>query len=318
MSMQPSQPEVAALRPGSAGTAGELVSVIIPAYNMARFLPQAVESVLAQSYGNLEIQIIDDGSKDDTPEVVRQWQSNPRVRVHRQANGGLSHARNQGVALTRGSFVALLDADDIWLPQKLALQMPLFRGRPELGVVYSDYVRMDEEGKPLPNGPTRMHRGSISGPLLIENFVPASTAVVRRGCFERCGGFDVALRTGEDYEMWLRLSAHFQFDFIAEPTMRYRTGGWQMSTDYRGRYETAIRVMQGFLDKNPDAVDGRVVRSAWAHTYTGRGNVTLWRGHDRINALRDYLKALSFRPGYWPAWRAILRSFITSSAPSAG
>jgi glycosyltransferase involved in cell wall biosynthesis len=311
--MAPLQQEVTSPRPGD-----ELVSVIIPSYNMARFLPQAVDSVLAQTYKNIEIQIIDDGSKDNTPDVIRRWDGNPRVRVHRQVNGGLSHARNQGIALTRGDFVALLDADDIWLPQKLALQMPLFRGRPEVGVVYSDYVRMDEEGKPLPNGPTRMHRGRISGPLLIENFVPASTALVRRACFERCGGFDVALRTGEDYEMWLRLSAHFQFEFVPEATMRYRTGGWQMSTDYRGRYETAIRVMQGFLDRNPGTVDRGAVRSAWAHTYTGRGNVTLWRGHDRRRALRDYFKALSFRPGYWPAWRAILRSFITSNAPSAG
>lgn len=294
----------------------ELVSVIIPSYNMARFLPQAVESVLAQTYANLEIQIIDDGSKDDTQEVVRQWAQDPRIRVHRQVNGGLSHARNQGVALTRGDFIALLDADDIWEPQKLARQLPLFRGRPELGVVYSDYSRMDADGKPLPNGPTQMHRGKVSGPLLIENFVPASTTVVRRACFERCGGFDVALRTGEDYEMWLRLSAHFEFDFITEPTMRYRTGGWQMSTDYRGRYQTAIGVMQGFLDRNPGAVDSSVVRSAWAHTYTGRGNVTLWRAHDRRGALRDYLRALSFHPGYWPAWRAILRSFITARAPS--
>ena len=285
---------------------------------MARFLPQAVESVLAQTYQNLEIQIVDDGSKDDTSEVVRQWEGNPRVRVQRQLNGGLSHARNQGIALTRGHFVALLDADDIWLPHKLSLQMALFRGRPEVGVVYSDYVRMDEQGEPLPNGPTHMYRGRVSGPLLIENFVPASTALVRRACFERCGGFDVGLRTGEDYEMWLRLSAQFQFDFVPEATMRYRTGGWQMSTDYRARYETAIRVMQRFLDKNPDTVAGKVVRSAWAHTYTGRGNVTLWRGHDRMSALRDYLKALSFRPGYWPAWRAILRSCITSNAPSAG
>ncbi len=294
----------------------ELVSVIIPSYNMARFLPQAVESVLAQTYSNWEVQIIDDGSKDDTPEVVRRWAGEPRIRVHRQVNGGLSHARNQGIALTRGGYVALLDADDIWESNKLALQMPLFRGKPQVGVVYSDYSRMDAEGRPLPNGPTKMHRGRISGALLIENFVPASTAVVRRECFERCGGFDVALRTGEDYEMWLRLSAHFEFDFIPESTMRYRTGGWQMSTDYRGRYETAIGVMQRFLDRNPGAVDRAVVRSAWAHTYTGRGNVTLWRARDRAGALRDYLRALSFQPGYWPAWRAILRSLITARAPS--
>jgi glycosyltransferase involved in cell wall biosynthesis len=293
----------------------DLVSVIVPSYNMAHFLPQAVQSALAQTYQSVEVQIIDDGSTDNTPDVVRQWEADPRVRVHRQANGGLSHARNQGIALTRGAFIALLDADDIWVPEKLALQMALFRDRPEVGVVYSGYQRIDGEGQPLPTEPTRMHRGRVSGALLIENFVPASSAVVRRECFERCGDFDVSLRTGEDYDMWLRLSAHYLFDFVAERTIRYRIWGGQMSKDYRARYETGIRTMQRFLDRNPDTVDRAVVRSAWAHTYTGRGDVTLWRAHDRLNALRDYLLALSFSPGYWPAWRAILRSFITTRAP---
>jgi glycosyltransferase involved in cell wall biosynthesis len=297
-------------------SAGDLVSVIIPTYNMAHYLPQAVQSALGQSYANVEVQIVDDGSTDDTPHIVRQWDGHSRVRVHRQTNGGLSHARNQGVALSRGRFIALLDADDIWMPEKLSWQMPLFQGRPEVGVVYSDFERMDGEGHPLPKGPTHMHRGWVSGRLLIENFVPASSAVVRRECFERHGGFDVALRTGEDYEMWLRLSAHYQFDFVSGPTIRYRIWGGQMSKDYRARYATGMRTMQNFLAKNPGAVERGVVRSAWAHTYTGRGNVTLWYGRDRLSALRDYLRALSFQPGYWPAWRAILRSFITTRAPS--
>jgi hypothetical protein len=201
------------------------------------------------------------------------------------------------------------------VPEKLSLQMPLFQGRPEVGVVYSGYQRIDQQGHELSTEPTSMHRGWVSGPLLIENFVPASSALVRRECFERYGGFDVALRTGEDYDMWLRLSAHCQFDFVADRTMRYRIWGGQMSKDYRARYETGIRTMQRFLDNNPGAVDRAVVRRAWAHTYTGRGNVTLWRGRDRLSALRDYLLALSFWPGYWPAWRALLRSCITSRAP---
>jgi len=293
----------------------DLVSVIVPSYNMANFLPQAVESALRQSYANLEVHIVDDGSTDNTAEVVRQWERDPRVHVHRQANSGLSHSRNQGIALSHGPFIALLDADDIWLPEKLSRQMQRFAGRPEVGVVYSDFEKMDREGNALPKNVTHMHRGWVSGALLIENFVPASSAVVRRECFERFGGFDVSLRTGEDYEMWLRLSPHYQFDFIAEPPIRYRIWGGQMSKDYRARYETGIRTMQNFLAKNPDAVDGTVVRRAWAHTYTGRGDVTLWRGRDRVSALRDYLRALSYQPGYWPAWRAILRSFITTREP---
>ena len=299
--------------PGRPG--GDLVSVIIPSYNMAQFLPQAVDSALGQSYLNLEVLIVDDGSTDNTTEVVRRWEGDSRVRVHRQSNGGLSNARNSGIALSYAPFIALLDADDSWVPEKLSRQMPLFQGRPEIGVVYSGYQRIDERGQGLPTGPTSMHRGWVSGRLLIENFVPASSVVVRRECFERFGRFDEALRTGEDYDMWLRLSAHYQFDFVAERTMRYRIWGGQMSKDYRARYETGIRTMQRFLDNNPGAVDRSVVRRAWAHTYTGRGNVTLWRGQDRLNALRDYLLALSFRPGYWPAWRAILRSFVTTRAP---
>jgi glycosyltransferase involved in cell wall biosynthesis len=296
-------------------TANDLVSVIVPSFNMARFLPEAVQSALAQSYTNIEVLIVDDGSTDDTPGVVRQWQHDARVRIHRQANGGLSHARNQGIALTHGPFIALLDADDTWSTEKLSRQMKLFAGRTEVGVVYSDFALMDREGKALPRGPMRMHRGWVSGALLLENFVPASSAVVRRECFELYGGFDTQLRTGEDYDMWLRLSPHFQFDFLAEPAIRYRIGAWQMSKDYRARYETGMRTMQNFLTNNPNVVDRAVVRRAWAHTYTGRGDVTLWRGRDRASALRDYVRALCFQPGYWPAWRAILRSFITSREP---
>jgi glycosyltransferase involved in cell wall biosynthesis len=166
----------------SASSAGELVSVVVATYNMGRYLSQAVQSVLEQSYLNVEVQIVDDGSTDDTPVILTQWDAHPRVRVHRQINGGQARAKNQGVALSRGAFVAFLDADDVWLPEKLTRQMPLFTGRPEIGVVYSDYECIDGEGRPLPKGPTRMHRGKISGALLIENFVSFPTAVVRREC----------------------------------------------------------------------------------------------------------------------------------------
>lgn len=291
--------------------ADDLVSVIVPSYNMARFLPQSVASALAQTYTNVEVLIVDDGSTDNTTEVVQQWAGNPRVRVHRQVNGGLSHARNQGIAHTRGAFIALLDADDVWAPDKLARQMPLFRAQPEIGVVYSSYQRMDLQGEPVHTGFTAMHRGWVSGPLLIENFLPASSVVARRECFERYGGFDVALRTGEDYDMWLRLSAHYPFDFVPEATIRYRVWGGQMSSDYVGRYATGIRTMENFLKNNPGTVDAAVVRRAWAHTYVGRGNVTLWRARQWRAAVRDYLRAIAVKPGYWPAYRALIRSLIT-------
>jgi len=293
-----------------------LVSVVVATYNMGRYLADAVESALAQSYPEVEVVIVDDGSTDDTPDIVQRWRQHPRVRLHRQANGGQARAKNTGIRLSRGAFVAFLDADDVWLPDKLAWQIPLFEGRPEVGVVYSDQEKMDYLGKPLPQAPMRLHRGWVSGPLLIENFVSFPTAVVRRAHLEQYGAFDESLRMGIDYDLWLRLSAHCQFDFIAKATARYRVWAGQMSSNYRERYRSGIRIMRNFLQSNPDAVAPALIRNAWAHTYTGRGNVTLWRGRDLHGALLDYARALSFRPLHWPAWRALLRSFITSREPA--
>jgi len=298
--------------------AEDQVSVVIATYNMGRYLPGAVESALAQSYPKVDVWIVDDGSTDDTPAVVRQWSGDPRVHVHRQANGGQARAKNQGVILSRGRFIAFLDADDVWLPEKLARQMPLFAGRPEVGVVYSDYERMDADGRPLPTGVNRMHRGWVSGALLIDNFVPFPAAVVRRACFERHEAFDESLAMGIDYDLWLRLSAHYKFDFIPEATVRYRIWSGQMSKNYRQRYDSAIDIMQRFLAQNEGVVDSAVVRRAWAHTYVGRGDCILWNDKDRLAALRDYARALGFGPLRWPTWRAILRSLVTKEAPAPG
>jgi glycosyltransferase involved in cell wall biosynthesis len=292
----------------------DLVSVVITTYNMGRYLPQAVQSVLSQTYANVEIQIVDDGSTDDTAQIVRRWDQDERVHVHRQPNGGQAQARNRGIALSKGPYVAFLDADDEWLPHKLSRQMPLF-ATPQVGVVFSDYERMDGEGRALPKSPTRMYRGRVSGALLIDNFVSFQTAVVRRECLERHGAFDESVRMGDDYDLWLRLSAHYEFDFVPEATVRYRIWSGQMSKNYRRRYESAIRTMQRFLEHNPGLVSADQIRTAWAHTYTGRGNNTLWQEHRRCAALQDYVRALSFRPDYWPAWRAILRGLITARAP---
>lgn len=293
----------------------DLVSVVIATYNMGRYLPQAVQSVLSQSYTNVEVQIVDDGSSDDTSAVLQQWREDPRVRVHRQENGGQARAKNQGVALSRGRFVAFLDADDLWVPDKLARQMPLFKGHPEVGVVYSDFQCVDGDGNPLRQGPMRLRRGWVSAALLIENFIGYSGGVVRRVCLERYGGFDETLRMGIDYDLWLRLSAHYQFDFVPEKTVHYRIWPGQMSKNYHRRYESGIRIMEDFIDNNPGLVPRRVIREAWAHTYTGRGNTVLWQEQDYVAAFRDYLRALGFVPWYWQAWYSMLRALITTRVP---
>jgi glycosyltransferase involved in cell wall biosynthesis len=300
----------------SPDTPAPLVSVVMASYNMGRYLPEALESALSQDYPAIEVRIVDDGSSDDTPQVLERWRDDPRVHVHRQANAGQTRAKNRGIADSRGAFIAFLDADDVWLPGKLRRQLALFAGRPEVGVVYSDYECMDGEGNPLPKGPTPMRRGRITGALLIDNFVSFSSSVVRRSCLEACGAFDESLEMGIDYELWLRLSARYAFDFVPEATLRYRIWPGSMSKNFKKRYASAIRIMQGFLARHPGVVDPHLVREAWAHTYVGRGNMTLWREKDRGAAFRDYFEALHYSPAYWPAWRALLRGLITTRTPT--
>lgn len=296
----------------------DLVTVVTATYNMGRFLPEAVQSVLNQTYPHVHVQIVDDGSTDDTPAICERLAADPRVSVHRQANAGQTKAKNKGISLARGGFVAFLDADDLWIPNKLALQMPLFQGHPNVGVVYSNYQAIDADGKTLPKLDIPMYRGRISAELLMENFVSFPSAVVRRECLERFGGFDETYDMGIDYELWLRLSAHYDFDYVPDATALYRIWAGQMSKNFRKRYASAIRIMSGFLEKNPDVVDPALVRRAWAQIHVGRGNNILWQEQKWNEALLDYARALSHRPHYWPAWRAIARSLITHRAPRPG
>jgi glycosyltransferase involved in cell wall biosynthesis len=295
-----------------------LVTVVIATYNMGRYLPEAVQSILCQTYPHVHVQIVDDGSTDDTPAICATLAADPRVSVHQQANAGQAKAKNKGISLARGAFVAFLDADDLWVENKLALQMPLFEGRPEVGVVYSNYQAIDAQGTVLPKLDIPMFRGQISAELLMENFVSFPSAIVRRECLERFGGFDESYDMGIDYELWLRLSAHYQFDYVPEATVRYRIWAGQMSKNFRKRYASAIRIMSSFLEKNPGVVDPALARRAWAQVHVGRGNNILWQERKWNEALRDYARALTHRPYYWPAWRAIARSLITRRAPRPG
>jgi glycosyltransferase involved in cell wall biosynthesis len=292
-----------------------LVSVVMATYNMAPHIRTAVQSVLDQTYDRVEVLIVDDGSTDNTPEVVEKMRADRRVQVHRQANQGQAAAKNKGIELAHGEFVAFLDADDEWMPRKLELQLPLFERSSSVGVVYSAFECMNVDGKTFSRPRTVMHRGEVSGRLLIENFVCFPSAVVRRECIDRVGAFVERYVMGIDYDLWLRISAMYEFDFVREATVRYRVWSGQMSRNHRKRFEAGIEIMRDFLAAHPKSVEPRLVGEAWAHTYMERGNAILWAEGDRRAAVADYIRSLSFRPLYWPAWRSLLRALVTVKAP---
>jgi len=233
------------------------VSVVIATYNCQQYVGAAIASVLAQTYARLELHVVDDGSTDQTIMEVARFVDDPRVHYHRQPNAGHAVAKNRGIDFSRGEFVGFCDADDMWRPDKLALQLARFAGNDRVGVVYSRTALMNEDGAPLlrdradePVYPS----GRVTDDLFKINFVPFGTALVRRRCFDELGPFDPRHGTSIDWELWLRLSLHYDFAFVEEETHVYRVWPGQMSKNWQRLYEHAFGIMREFVARHPGAV----------------------------------------------------------------
>jgi glycosyltransferase involved in cell wall biosynthesis len=279
------------------------VSVVVAAYNMGDYVREAIDSVLAQQGVDLEVVVIDDGSTDDTATVLAEFNDDDRVRVIRQENQGQPRAKNAGLRACRGRLIAFCDADDYWLPDKLALQLPLFERDPRVGVVYSTILILPADGDPYAP-PHDMYRGDVLDKLFVHNLVPFGTAVVRRECLEEAGGFDERIPMGIDWDLWLRIATRWHFDFVPEPTYAYRIWPGQMSHNWQGRYDCALKIMQRFLETHPGRIPASVVDTAYADTYTSLAGAHF--EHTGVAAsVRHVGSALRYRPTYWPAWRLL-------------
>jgi glycosyltransferase involved in cell wall biosynthesis len=204
------------------------VSVIIPTYNSARYLVEAVDSVLAQTVTDLEILVIDDGSTDQTEAVMRKH--DPRLRYIRQNNSGVAVARNRGIQESRGTYVAFLDADDTWYSQKLERQLSELGKNPGLRACYSAFCVADSNLVPLEVRRNERKGSALEDLLLRGNIIGTpSTVVCERALFGEVGGFDPALSQCADWEMWVRLAAVTEFLFIDEPLITYRQHDGNMS-----------------------------------------------------------------------------------------
>jgi glycosyltransferase involved in cell wall biosynthesis len=209
--------------------AGPLVSAVIPTYNYGRFVTEAVESVLAQRYPDLEVIVVDDGSKDDTRQRLAPYLD--RIRYLYQDNKGLSAARNTGSRAARGEWIALLDSDDVWHPRKLEFQMEYLARRPFTGLLAARHVTDRSGGWPevsrLPEGPATPV--TMKDLVMYTRFAPSSV-LIHKDCFPRVGLFDTELRSAEDRDMWIRIACHFPVVKIELPLLFYRVHGSSMST----------------------------------------------------------------------------------------
>ena len=239
-----------------------LVSVVIPVYNDERYVGDCVKSVLAGTYPQQEVIVVDDGSTDDTPTILGSFAD--RIHYVRQENRGPAAALNEGIRASSGVYVAWLSSDDLFYPNKIGLQVRLLLREPRASLVYTDYTMIDGRGRvlrtvcceaPCPTAAlTRMLRG---------NYVNGSTVLMRRACFSEVGGFDETLRAAVDTDMWFRLlKAGMEFRHISEPLVWYRWHRKNLSHNYRLMRESKdtvrVRVVKSF---SPEELFGPVLGS---------------------------------------------------------
>ena len=198
------------------------VSVIIPTYNRARLISRAIQSVLSQSYQNLEIVIVDDGSVDNTEEVIKSFKDTRIVYIRHDNNKGASAARNTGIKASKGKYIAFQDSDDEWFSDKLEQQMKAFEDSSnKVGVVYCGFYRV-EAGKEIyiPGDNIAQKDGDIHKVLLKGNFIGTPAVFIKKECFETVKYFDENMPALEDWELCIELSKYYLFKYIDKPLLR--------------------------------------------------------------------------------------------------
>ena len=286
------------------------VSAVIPVYNNGPYIAAAVKSVIGQTRPPDEIIVIDDGSTDDTAAALQPFCD--QIRYVHQQNRGVPFARNRGIREATSEYIAFLDADDMWVPQKLELQMEYFRQRPGCALVYSDMSTFDDRGIVDTSVKERFRvnlpSGRVFRALFMRSLFGPGTVVFRKECLDKVGYFDESLFIGEDYDMWLRIARHFDFGVVDQPLLMYRfhdamaTRGLGLKLNNGVPWE--VVVLNKILDLYPEAVDElgrRAVNRRMSKPWAGLAYAR-FRSGEYKSARALFLKAAAGWPAnlrYW-------------------
>ncbi|HWU70463.1 MAG TPA: glycosyltransferase family A protein [Pseudoxanthomonas sp.] len=299
------------------------VSIIIPAYEAAAYLAEAIQSALAQTWPDKEVIVVDDGSSDATAAIAA---SIPGVTCLRQANAGVSHARNTGVRHSSGELVAFLDADDVWDPGKLEAQVRLLERYPDCDLVYSNFVEMPESlaspGRPGGDGLPRHTRTTDLESSFLHPFFGTSTVVVRRAAFDRAGGFDESLPYAEDVDFFLKVLVERPATAMIDAAVVYkRDVQGSLSHDSASGYAKLLEVYRRIFATHPalEANHPGMASRSYANLHS-RHAASLVRNGKRMDGLRSALRSMQERPSL-PAvvgiGRACLPGFLLRAAKRA-
>jgi glycosyltransferase involved in cell wall biosynthesis len=294
-----------------------LVSVIIPAYNAAKFIAETLESVLSQTYQHIEVVVVDDGSKDETPTIVRQFAARDvRVRLIQQANAGVAVARNCAIQNSHGEFIAPIDADDIWYLQKIEKQVQcLMQADSKVGLVYCWSAHIDEAGSFTGGYNTANLQGNILLDLVYKHFIGnGSVPLIRRSCIDQIGGYDKSLHDRgaqgcEDWNIALRVAEYYEFRVVPELLVGYRQAVGSMSS--LGKVmERSYNLTVEYIQQNHPEIPSMIYQWSKAEFYYylaqgARQNGNQWR------ALGCICKALWLDPETFLKRNTFYRSILS-------
>ncbi|MCO5297319.1 MAG: glycosyltransferase, partial [Fimbriimonadaceae bacterium] len=237
-----------------------LASILIPCYNQAHVLAEAIDSALAQTYPRVEVVVVDDGSTDGTAAVAERY--GDRIVLVRQPNAGLSEARNTAIRHASGGVLVLLDSDDVLLPHSVASRVALLEADPAVGIVAGYYREIDEQGVMLDRVPEVRHVSSLNPfyQTVKRNWGPPVGWTFRREAVEECGGFDPTLRSCEDWDLLMRVTARWKLAYDPSVGALYRQSPGSMSRNHRVMLDAAAQV----LAKNARLAPNRLAYAWWA------------------------------------------------------
>ncbi len=221
------------------------VSVIIPTFNRAAFLKEAIDSVLSQSYRDFELIVVDDGSTDSTREILQDYQG---LTYLYQENRGVSAARNKGIQAAQGEYIAFLDSDDLWTRHKLQIQVAWMEANPEIPACYTDEIWIRQGKRVNPMKKHQKYSGWIFDKCLPLCIISPSSILIRRELLQQVGGFDESLPVCEDYDLWLRITKDYPIHFIPKPLIIKRGGHPdQLSHRYWGNDRFRVQALEKLL-----------------------------------------------------------------------
>lgn len=272
------------------------VSVIVPSYNRADFLPRAIKSILSQTFRDFEVIVVDDCSTDNTQEVARSF-NDERIRyIKHDRNKGAGAARNTGIKDAKAPYVAFLDSDDEWLPEKLEEQINRIRTLPdEIGVVYCDRTVIVEKTGRIIKTSIPKAKGNAHAVILRYCALASCSTLIRKNCFEKVGFFDETLPCLEDWEMWMRVSKHYEFDLIPKVLAKSYIHGDQLTTELKGKIqarETILRKHYNDLAEHSSILADHLNRLGILHS--AAGNLETARGYFMESIRKRPLQRLAY------------------------